>query len=243
MKLVVAFGCISLLLAHAESFEVASLKRSQIPKGVDYRGRVVIAADRLGARNVTLQHLVAVAYDVQHSQVSSSGLKWLDTDEFDIEARAGRSATPQELRAMLQTLLAERFKLIVSRQEKELRVYALVVDKGGPKIQPSTDSKTGHFHGTMQQFADLLAIQATIPAALDPASPAMASSEPLVVIDKTGLDGLYDIDADLKPELGTDRFTQWQRVLREQLGLRLEGQRSKVTVLVVTSAERVPAGN
>ena len=95
----------------------------------------------------------------------------------------------------------------------------------------------------MKQFADLLAIQVTIPEATDPSSPVMASSAPALVIDKTGLSGTYNINVDLKPELGTDRLTQWQRALKEQLGLKLESRKEKVEVLVVTSADKVPAGN
>jgi uncharacterized protein (TIGR03435 family) len=238
-----------MLWAQAESFDVASVKRSEVQKGIDYRGRVEIAGGRVSARNVTLQHLIAAAYHVQSSQVvaaASGGMKWIDSDEFDIDARADAPATPQQLRAMLQTLLAERFHLVTGREEKELRVNALVVDRGGPKIQPSqgassTDGR--RFHGDMRQFADLLAVQATIPAAVDPGSPVIASSAPSLVIDRTGLEGVYDIDVDLKPELGTDRFTQWQRVLREQLGLKLESQRVRVEVLAVKSADRVPSAN
>ena len=222
----------------APVFDVAVLKRSQIQKGVDFRGRAVIIPNRLSATNVTLQHLIATAYHVQHSQVSSA-LKWLDSDEFDIEARA--SAPVDQIRVMLRSLLAERFHLMLRREVKDLRVHALVVDKGGPKIASSKGST--HFHGDMRQFADLLGAQATIPASADPSRPAIASSAPMLVIDKTGLDGVYDIDIELKPELGTDQFTQWQRALKEQLGLKLESQKAMVEVLVVTGAERVPAAN
>jgi uncharacterized protein (TIGR03435 family) len=238
-----------MLWAHAESFDVASVKRSQVQKGIDYRGRVEIAGGRLSGRNVTLQHLIAAAYHVQSSQVVAAAgggiTKWLDSDEFDVDARADAPATPQQLRAMLQSLLADRFHLVLGREERELRVNALMVDKGGPKIRPSQGSSTDgrNFHGDMRQFADLLAVQATIPASVDPASPAIASSAPIPVIDKTGLEGVYDIDIDLKPELGTDRLTQWQRALKEQLGLKLESQKVRVEVLAVKSADRMPSAN
>ena len=231
-----SIGMLALALtAHGASFEVASVKRSADKQGIDYRGRVNLSTGRVTGRNVTLQDLIATAYRVQLAQVSSN-LKWLDSDEFDIDARGDGDVRP-----MLQTLLTERFHLALSRKTKEMRAYALVVDKGGPRLQSAKGAE--HFHGTMQQFADLLGVQATIAAPVDPASPAMAIRTPILVIDKTDLEGVYGITVDLPPEQGTDRFTGWQRALKEQLGLRLESQRVKVEVLAVTGADRVPSTN
>jgi uncharacterized protein (TIGR03435 family) len=232
----------------APAFDVASVKPSEVQKGVDYRGTVVMTATRVGARNVTLKDLIAAAFDVQHHQIAG-GPRWIDSEEFDIEAKVEAPAQPAQLREILQGLLDERFHLTLHREWRELRVHALVVDKGGLKIQPAKEpaaaaGRTGeHFHGTMRQLADLIAIQATIPAPVDPGRPAIASSEPIRVVDKTGLDGVYDFDIDLRPELGTDQFTGWQRALREQLGLRLESQNAKIEMLVVTHADRVPVTN
>jgi len=225
-----------LLIAWQAEFDVASVKPSQTQKGIDDRGHVIIAEDRVTGRNVTLKDLIAAAYHVQHHQVSG-GPRWLDSDEFDIEAKGSGQTRP-----MLQALLTERFHLALRKEERDLKVQALIVDKGGPKFD-KTKGGGQHFHGDMQQFADLLAIQATIPAPADPTSPAIASSAPIPVIDKTGLEGVFDFSVDLKPELGTDRFTQWQRALKEQLGLKLESQKSKVEILVVVSADRIPAAN
>ena len=63
------------------------------------------------------------------------------------------------------------------------------------------------------------------------------------VLDKTGLPGIYDFIADIRPELGTDSFTLWQRGLREQLGLRLKSRRDSVEVIVVDDAAKVPTEN
>jgi len=232
MKLLAAI----LLIAWQAEFDVASVKQSQTQKGVDYRGHVVIAEDRVTGRNVTLKGLIAAAYHVQHHQVSG-GARWLDSDEFDVEAKG-----TGQMRPMLQALLKQRFHLTLRKEERDLKVQALVIDKGGPTFDKA---KAGgqHFHVDMRQFADLLAIQATIPAPADPTSPAIASNAPVPVIDKTGLEGVFDFSVDLKPELSTDRFTQWQRALKEQLGLKLESQKAKVEILVVTSADRVPAAN
>ena len=100
-----------------------------------------------------------------------------------------------------------------------------------------------HFHGTMQEFADLLAIQTTIPAPADSTRPAIGSSAPTPVIDQTGLEGVHDFRVDMRPEIGTDQFTIWQRALKEQLGLELQSRKAKVETFVVTSADRVPMTN
>jgi uncharacterized protein (TIGR03435 family) len=63
------------------------------------------------------------------------------------------------------------------------------------------------------------------------------------VVDKTGIEGVYDITLDLKPDPGGDPFTVWQRALQEQLGLKLESQKAPVEMLVIDHAERVPTEN
>ena len=63
------------------------------------------------------------------------------------------------------------------------------------------------------------------------------------MFNRTGLAGTYDFDLDMKLEPGIPAFTMWQRVLEEQLGLRLESRKAPVDGIVVDSAERVPVAN
>ena len=78
----------------------------------------------------------------------------------------------------------------------------------------------------------------------DPTRPAIASGAPVPVVDKTGLDGNYDISVNLRPDdTAGDSYTRWQRALRDKLGLKLETQRAQVEVLVVDRAERIPTAN
>src|ERR1700693_5642664 len=119
--------------AFAQTFDVASVKPSAHPAGKDYRGAVVLAADRVTAHNVSLKNLIVEAYHAQPFQVTG-GRGWLDWDEFDLDARAGAPVSKEDLRAMLAALLAERFHLALHQDSKEMRVYALSVDKGGPKL-------------------------------------------------------------------------------------------------------------
>ena len=100
-----------------------------------------------------------------------------------------------------------------------------------------------HFHGDLRRFADLLAVQLSIPASDNPAEPARASASSIPVLDKTGLPGIFDVSVDIHPELGTDMFASWQRVLEDQLGLRIESRKGNVAVLVVDGAAKIPTEN
>jgi uncharacterized protein (TIGR03435 family) len=128
-------------------------------------------------------------------------------------------------------------------------VYELVIGKSGSKIRPMSDGETAtapggfHFHGDLRQFADLLAVQLSIPAPDNPGEPARASASPIPVLDKTGLPGIFDFSVDIHPELGTDMFASWQRALEDQLGLRIESRKENVAVLVVDEAARIPTEN
>jgi uncharacterized protein (TIGR03435 family) len=95
----------------------------------------------------------------------------------------------------------------------------------------------------MRQFADLLAIQFSIPAAQNPSEPVRAGGSLIPVLDKTGLQGTYDFNVEMRPELGTDAFTGWKRALEEQLGLRIESRKGQVPVVVVDDAAKVPTAN
>jgi uncharacterized protein (TIGR03435 family) len=86
-------------------------------------------------------------------------------------------------------------------------------------------------------------VQFSIPATDNPSQPAIAGGPIVPVLDKTGLTGIYDISVDIKPELGTDMFSLWQRVLPERLRLRLESRRGPAGVIVVDSAARIPTTN
>ena len=228
------------------AFDVASVKVSQQIVGKDARQGLSIGAGKLAGRNVPLKELMVEAYHVQPFQVAG-GPGWLDDAEYDIDARAGNGVGREQLRLMLRNLLIERFHLAVHHETRDLRVYALVVDKRGSKLKPAAGEEVSRdprsFRGDMAQFAAMLSVQLSIPPIDDPTRPSRATGPPVPVIDKTGLEGRYDIRVDIRPELGGDMFGMWQRILQDQLGLRLESQRAPVDVVVVDRAERIPAAN
>lgn len=236
--------------APAPAFDVVSVKPCQHPVGPDYNNQLTYSPTGLQAKNATLKRLIAEAYGLQLNQIS--GPKWLDQNEYDIDARVAAASDRQQMAGMLRSLLAGRFNLVKHSELREMRAYELVVANTGLKIQPISDGAPVkphagfHFRGNMRQFADLLALQFSIPAAENPTEPSRASLAPgsqIPVIDKTGLAGIFDFDVDLHPELGTDMFTSWQRALRDQLGLKIESRKENVTVLVVDSVAKIPTAN
>jgi uncharacterized protein (TIGR03435 family) len=119
------------------AFEVASIKPSPPPDG---RGmRVGCPADpvRITCTNMNMANLVTMAYGIAHYQLA--GINPTDTERYEIAVKVPEGATKDQIKLMWQNLLAERFKLKVHRETKEVSVYELAVAKGGPKMQESVD--------------------------------------------------------------------------------------------------------
>jgi len=120
------------------SFEAASVKSSAPP--VD--GRIMRQMNggpgsrdpgMLTYSNVTLKEMLVEAYDLKPYQVEVPD--WADNLGYDVVAKMAQGTTMEQMRRMLQTLLAERFKVAIHRETKQLPVYALTVAKGGPKMK------------------------------------------------------------------------------------------------------------
>jgi uncharacterized protein (TIGR03435 family) len=241
-----AVACLAFQIASAfsqPSFAVASVKPSQRLLGPDANNRILFTPNGFNARNATLKRLIAEAHNLQPYQIS--GPVWLDQAEYDLDAKADSAQTRDQLRLMLRTLLVERFRLTQHRESRELRVYVLTVAKSGVKIQSAggTAAPGGTFRGDLQQFANLLSVQLTIPTIDDPTRPSVASGAQVPVIDQTGLIGIYDFPWDPKPDATGDMLTLVQRVLPGQLGLKLECRKERVEFLVIDQAERTPSPN
>lgn len=231
----------------APGFDVASVRPSLHTVGPDYNNQLTYSPGQITAKNVTIKRLVAEAYQLQMDQVL--GPNWLDQNEYDVDAKTSATATKEQMVPMLRSLVAERFHLTQHSEMREMRVYELMVDKSGSKIHPVEDGKPAaaaggfHFHGGLRQFADLLAVQLSIPAPENPGTPVRASSSRIPVVDKTGMPGTFDFSVDIRPELGTDLFAAWQRALHDQLGLKIESRKGNVPVLVVDQASKIPTEN
>jgi uncharacterized protein (TIGR03435 family) len=225
----------------APRFEVASIKPSTA--SVNDTSGVTTGRNRLEAANVTLKRCIIGAYGVGPQQVIG-GPDWLDTDRFAIDARADRRIDEDAIfMLMLRDLLADRFKLALHRETRNLPVYVLEVARNGPKlekadpVEASTNTSSDNTsilvdarHADMDSFARTLARQTALP-----------------VINQTGLEGFFtfklrwlrDTARRPDPELeGASLFT----AIQEQLGLRLRSEKAPVEVLVIDHAER-PSAN
>lgn len=232
-------------------FEVASVKASKMSAVEAAKGRDVIQSspDTLTMRIVSLVSCLEWAYDVKDYQIS--GPAWLATDHYDIAAKGAGPVPEAQMKLMLQTLLADRFKLTLHREQKEVPVYALIHGKNPPKLHTSDDNSGSGMKITgnsvtfpkmsMALLADLLTKQMDRP-----------------VLDKTGLTGRYDLTVDLSGSAedgGQD--TETARIVRakmmlgrsllpvvqEQWGLKVEGRKLPAEILVIDRAERVPTEN
>ena len=142
--LIVSASCAAFGQGAAESptFEVASVKPAEPqPEGMM---RVRMSGGpgtpdpgQLTYTNVSLKNVMINAYDVNDYQIN--GPNWLDRERFDIVAKIPQGTTKEQFRLMLQSLLAERFKLALHHETKELPMYALVLGKGGSKLKEAVE--------------------------------------------------------------------------------------------------------
>jgi uncharacterized protein (TIGR03435 family) len=247
-----------LILATAASahpaFEVASVRQNT--SGDRWESLSPITGGRFTARNVTVAWLLKTAYHVEPFQIS--GLpSWTNSERYDVTARAADpAATADQIRAMLQSLLADRFQLVLHRETRDLPSYALVVARNGPKLTkaksdtcPPAASQTEPCGGfriykrsqmwgntvTLRQFAAELTFMME-----------------RTVVDKTGIEGLYDLRVEWTPEHfgpepgDTARPDEPNPTLftavQEQLGLKLQSEKAPVEILAVERVSR-PAEN
>jgi uncharacterized protein (TIGR03435 family) len=212
---------------------VASVK-PVTPPGGPHVVSLNVNHGRLNIEAAELRQIVGLAYSIQRVRVLG-GPSWADSDQFDIVAKAENpDATRDEVRSMLQTLLAERFHVAVHRETKQLPAYTLVLGKAGSKLkQASPDSKSGMTESPGPNGVQRMVFVST-PVRVLVNLLANALGSP--VVDQTGLEGLYDYTLEW-PDTGSSLFASV-----DQLGLKLEAKKEPVEVLVIDRAEH-PSAN
>jgi len=236
MRSIVGLVSIAALAASAHAggpaFEIASVKAGQ--PGPE---RIEVGPGSVTMRNVRLPGCIRWAYSVREDQVS--GPPWMADVWFEITGKAAGPATPVELRTMMQTLLAERFKLTLHRQVKEMSALVMTVSKGGHKMKAveaegSPSFKTGKLNltgtgATLSQLTDFLSREIRFP-----------------IIDQTGLTGRFDyfldigsyVTEEMRKEGGNgpppDAPTIVAQAMMAQLGLKLDSKKAPVEMLIVT---------
>lgn len=209
----------------------------------------------LTARNYSLQFLIPYAYHIAVYQLSHTP-QWMNSQKYDIAARAPAGSSEGQLRLMLQALLVERFKLAFHHEKKELPVYALVVAKEGFKLKAEKrekqdgDGRVGAGRGrAMGQMVSSSELAETLSLFVD-----------RPVLDQTGIEGLFNFSLRWTPdemELPSGVTSPAQTnpaeapaeplsifaAIQEQLGLKLIAQRASVDMFVVDHVDQVPTKN
>jgi uncharacterized protein (TIGR03435 family) len=239
------------------TFDVASVKISGDDSLRSTGPRFQVAHGSLITHGLALRACLVLAYQMSPSQIQ--GPDWLNDVRLDITAKAAGPASEHQVYLMLQKLLADRVGVKVHTEKKEIAVYVMTIAKGGPKFK-ETDGE-----GLMTATPERGALSIMGISLFELAAEFSGKLLDRPVIDQTGLKGRYDIRLDMSPmraanpgggERGSgersgsnpppDRADQVNAligVLRDQLGLKLEGGRQPVDVLVVDHAERTPTGN
>lgn len=223
------------------AFDVASIR----PSEGGGRGDVVdLVPGSVTMRNMRLAGAIRWAYNVLDVQVS--GPDWLNSTRFEIVAKAGTPAKEPELRQMMQKLLADRFKLELHRQIKEVNAMVLTVAKGGHKLKEveqegSPSFSTGRLNltgkgATIAQLITFISREIRQP-----------------IVDQTGLAGRYDYFLDIAAYITDEMRNQpgppveapsiVANALQGQLGLRVDAKKMPLEVLIVDKIEKTPTEN
>ena len=251
------------------SFEVASIRPSHTESAsTNYN----LSNARFHAENATLTDLIRFGYDIKSDDQLPKDPGWIASEKFDVDAKVddpeveamGKLLPDQKLehyRLMVRSLLEDRFKLRVSTHTKELPVHALVVAPGGPRLTPARFAPNAATKRmpTLGGWSrgDLRATDVSMMLFSDQLS-GRDDSGNRVVIDATGLNGVYDFtlswtpenihaaqlsaaSAGQEPANASTADTSKPSIftaLQEQLGLKLESRKAPVDVLVIDHVEQ-----
>jgi uncharacterized protein (TIGR03435 family) len=245
-------SCLTLTtLAYAQdkprlTFEVASIKPSN--PGLPIGGlRVMPGGQEFRTQGVTLRFMFAFMYWVPERQVIG-GPAWLDSDRWDVEAKADHPRDLDELREMFRNMLADEFKVQFHKDVKEGPIYALTVDKSGLKMKPNAGP--WDFEVSIKGGPGGVTIGKRVPIQrLCFQIEQILKRDERPVIDRTGLAGYYDFTLSFLPELppgfDRDKLPAEMRdrpsifdALKQQLGLKLEAQKGPMDIYIVDHAEK-----
>jgi uncharacterized protein (TIGR03435 family) len=237
-----------LLTGQAASFEVASVKRN-LSTATD-GGMRVEPGGRYFATNLAVFNLIAVAYGESMNALRPSQIigapGWLESEHYDIVAKANPADMDsfEKTRLLLRALLADRFKLRVRREQREMPIYALVRSSAttlGPNLKQTVPDCLAPSSGCGFGGGPMNSVKGdAIPMAI--LVQLLWNVTGRVVVDRTGLKGGYQIDLEYSPDQAASDKPSVFTAVREQLGLKLEAVRGSVDVVVIDHVER-PAGD
>lgn len=224
------------------SFDVASIKPAkpitpEVVRTGSYHFGITLSGTNLDIGYASPGDLIALALSVKPDQIS--GPPWLNDPRFDIRARLPEGATREQVPAMMEALLKDRFHLAYHRSEKEQTVLTLLVDKDGPKMrsvestgfptpQLSPGSEVGQLH---------VEVNMTMPAFVAMLSQFLHRA----VVDETGLTGTYHAGFQISTD-PTDEGNVVKQSLKD-LGLHLESQKRLLPFITIDHLEKTPTDN
>jgi uncharacterized protein (TIGR03435 family) len=227
--------------ASRPTFDVASVKPTPPERQNNIRQQYCPKGGRFFASGIPVLWVLEYAYHLEDYEVSGAPA-WMDAfdSSYDIEGVSTGPVTSIQCRQMVQSLLAERFKLATHTETREASVYFLTASKTH-KMPPGGGPNGGvKFNGSVQVGDD------GVPTWRDGLSMAALASylsdwSGRPVIDRTGIEGKYGVTLDFSHRDGDDRPSVFTAV-QEQLGLKLEPGRAPIEVMVIDHIER-PSGN
>ena len=241
MPLVFAQGAVVSATATKPGFEAVSIYMVD-PQAAENPSRGFMSSfptNHFTMRSVPLTFLIQFAYKIDRQEYISASPDWMESQEYDVSAKVegDQQLTLEQMRPMLQRLLESRFHFVSHRETRMVSGFALLVAKGGPRLQPSKDrthlsaqmlsNGLDATHMGVAQFADVLAHRAGQP-----------------IVDKTGLTGFYDFKLSYSP--GNDpnsTLPDFFTAIQEQLGLKLEPQKLPVEFLIIDHVDKIPTDN
>jgi uncharacterized protein (TIGR03435 family) len=257
LALVVVLGTVA--LAQAPAFEAVSVK---INTSGEQNSRFGGRPGGIQVTNNTLRSLIRNIWNLNGLQIVG-GPPWMDETRFDILATAQWNPTRDQIVAMAKAMMADRFKLTVHTETRPIPVYALVLARPdgqlGPNLRPSSltncDLPTPPAPGTPPRPAPPQLDGVDIPPCgtstnsgilraggvrLDSFTRNMANAAGRIIVDKTGLNGPFDMVLRFNPDPNnpaSDLPTLFAAV-QEQLGLKFDAQTAPTEVLVIDNAEK-----
>ena len=218
------------------TFEVATVRPS--PPNHGYTSISPFGSERFTAANASLSYLIQLAYSIDGRSQFSGAPDWLDSEFFDVNAKGadGAHISYEQLQPLLQQLLQQRFHLVAHRETRNLPGYVLlVVPKGEPKLHIT---KGGAPYGYI--FSGKLRLQNSD---IDAFAGALVSPVGRPVVNKTGIQGNYDIKLDYAEGVTDSPLPSIFTAIQEQLGLKLESQKVPVQMLVIDHIDKTATEN
>jgi uncharacterized protein (TIGR03435 family) len=245
------------------SFEVASVKPTKTDSG---DVMALFQPGRFIAKNYSLRGLILAAYGLQSFQLDE-GPRWVQSERYNVEAKAEGNPPGSQMRLMLQSLLKDRFKLAVRTETRELPIYELLRAKDGgalgPQLKPSAGTNCDRPLATNAPPAPGQTSKPLCGVLNSSLGHWVGRGVPIemlatnlgrvmgrVVLDRTGLSGSYDLDlqwtdvsvllspsSEIALSTPTSDGPSFTTALQEQLGLKVEAGRGPVSVLIIDYAE------